>query len=81
MVIGCLAAAPPGAQVEAPPPAAAAALRALTLRAVWRLLLAARATGRPATVPSNSPARRRAEACATVGPRYNHNPRRARRPT
>lgn len=68
VVLGCLAAAPAGAHVEAPPRPAAAALRALTLQALWRLLLVARASGHPAApTPSTSPARRRAEARAEVG--------------
>lgn len=46
MVLSCLAAVAPDAQGSPSPPAAArAALRALTLEAVWRLLLAARSAG------------------------------------
>lgn len=72
VVLGCLAAAPAGAQVDAPPRPAAAALKALTMQALWRLLLAARASGHPAAPnPSSSPARRRAEARAEVGFKSN----------
>jgi hypothetical protein len=55
VILGCLAAAPPlpagsaeaaaEAVVTPPPPPARAALRCLSLEAVWRLLLAARAAG------------------------------------
>jgi hypothetical protein len=54
VILGCLAAAPPhpagspeaaAEAVATPPPAARSALRCLSLEAVWRLLLAARAAG------------------------------------
>lgn len=48
VVLSCLAAQPPdtaGLTSSAPPAAARAALRTLTLEAVWRLLLAARTAG------------------------------------
>lgn len=58
VILGCLAAAPPqpagppeaaAEAVATPPPAARSALRCLSLEAVWRLLLAARAAGGCAT--------------------------------